>query len=84
MSVIPARVIMVLNTLTIACFARFSWLGIMESRKLIGKNIAKIIKSIWLNNIMPVSKNTNIDIVNIGLHFFLKNVRPYAASCSEA
>ena len=27
-----------------------------------GKNIAKIIKSIWLNNIMPVSKNTNIVI----------------------
>jgi len=26
----------------------------------------------------------NSDIVNIGLHFFLKNVRPYAASCSEA
>ena len=26
----------------------------------------------------------DIDIVNIGLHFFLKNVRPYAASCSEA
>ncbi len=26
----------------------------------------------------------NNDIVNIGLHFFLKNVRPYAASCSEA
>lgn len=24
------------------------------------------------------------DIVNIGLHFILKNVRPYAASCSEA
>ena len=24
------------------------------------------------------------DIVNIGLHFFLKNVRPYATSCSEA
>ena len=24
------------------------------------------------------------DSVNIGLHFFLKNVRPYAASCSEA
>ena len=23
-------------------------------------------------------------IVNIGLHFILKNVRPYAASCSEA
>ena len=29
-------------------------------------------------------KIKNIDIVNIGLHFFLKNVRPYAASCSEA
>ena len=26
----------------------------------------------------------HFDIVNIGLHFFLKNVRPYAASCSEA
>ena len=24
------------------------------------------------------------DIVNIGLHFFLKNIRPYAISCSEA
>ena len=29
---------------------------------------------VWLNN----------DIVNIGLHFILKNVRPYAAPCSEA
>ena len=28
--------------------------------------------------------NVHSDIVNIGLHFFLKNVRPYAASCSEA
>ena len=28
--------------------------------------------------------HTKADIVNIGLHFFLKNVRPYAASCSEA
>ena len=27
---------------------------------------------------------TSNDIVNIGLHFILKNVRPYAASCSEA
>ena len=25
-----------------------------------------------------------IDIVNIGLHFILKNVRTYAAPCSEA
>ena len=29
----------------------------------------------------PVMKT---DIVNIGLHFFLKNVRPYAASCNES
>ena len=28
------------------------------------------------------SKCAAIDIVNIGLHFILKNVRPYAASCS--
>ena len=27
---------------------------------------------------------TTDDIVNIGLHFILKNVRPYAAPCSEA
>ena len=33
--------------------------------------------------ITEVTQNEN-DIVNIGLHFFLKNVRPYAASCSEA
>ena len=26
----------------------------------------------------------SVDIVNIGLHFILKNVRPYAAPCSEA
>ena len=35
------------------------------------------------------TKDTNYlvavhDIVNIGLHFILKNVRPYAAPCSEA
>ena len=29
-------------------------------------------------------RNGHGDIVNIGLHFILKNVRPYAASCSEA
>lgn len=25
-----------------------------------------------------------VDIVNTGLHFFLKNTRPYAGSCKEA
>ena len=33
---------------------------------------------------MEIIDNIRNDIVNIGLHFFLKNVRPYAASCSEA
>lgn len=33
--------------------------------------------------IMITELGTTYDIVNIGLHFFLKNVRPYAASCSE-
>ncbi len=32
----------------------------------------------------PTAAGKGCDIVNIGLHFFLKNVRPYAASCSEA
>ncbi len=36
-------------------------------------------KETWFAN-----KIFHPDIVNIGLHFFLKNVRPYAASCSEA
>ena len=33
---------------------------------------------------MVLLEQIQTDIVNIGLHFFLKNVRPYAASCSEA
>ena len=31
-----------------------------------------------------MGKGKEDDIVNIGLHFILKNVRPYAAPCSEA
>ena len=41
----------------------------------------------WLDNpeVFRVNQiEAHSDIVNIGLHFFLKNVRPYAASCSEA
>ena len=41
----------------------------------------------WFNGQAKISPRITryyIDIVNIGLHFFLKNVRPYAASCSEA
>ena len=41
--------------------------------------------SIYLLSCMGLTLNSIVDdIVNIGLHFFLKNVRPYAASCSEA
>ena len=32
---------------------------------------------------LPVRPGDNHDIVNIGLHFFHKDVRLYAASCSE-
>ncbi|MEI3213292.1 MAG: hypothetical protein V8S90_03405 [Lachnospiraceae bacterium] len=35
-------------------------------------------------NKIPLRSEVAVDIVNIGLHFILKNVRPYAASCSEA
>lgn len=49
----------------------------------------------WISPIFVIPKFQNkgiasnvikqlFDIVNIGLHFILKNVRPYAASCSEA
>ena len=34
-------------------------------------------------DIEPNPFTVKADIVNIGLHFILKNVRPYAASCSE-
>ena len=37
----------------------------------------------WLEE-NRLGEEMTFDIVNIGLHFFLKNVRPYAASCSEA
>ena len=37
----------------------------------------------WAND-KPDQLGKDNDIVNIGLHFILKNVRPYAASCSEA
>jgi|GEM_PF-3344338 len=48
------------------------------------KNSAKKAKVSWKTSNKKVAKITKNDIVNIGLHFFLKNVRPYAASCSEA
>ena len=37
-----------------------------------------------LNSFDDLFGTEQFDIVNIGLHFILKNVRPYAASCSEA
>lgn len=52
-------------------------------------------KPIWLDSTIQEFKRhakarfyqdnfVDSDIVNIGLHFILKNVRPYAAPCSEA
>ena len=41
-------------------------------------------KDLFRTHILERGLNYYDDIVNIGLHFFLKNVRPYAASCSEA
>ena len=41
----------------------------------------------WNKKITEILEENGLDendIVNIGLHFFLKNVRPHAASCSEA
>ena len=35
-------------------------------------------------DIISICDTIRIDIVNIGLHFFLKNVRPYAVACIEA
>ena len=58
-----------------------------------GKKVHKNVN--WISPIFVIPKFQNkgiasnvikqlFDIVNIGLHFILKNVRPYAASCSEA
>ena len=46
------------------------------------KNLRKKLGIDFIQTIRGVGYK--IDIVNIGLHFFLKNVRPHAASCSEA
>ena len=48
------------------------------------KNPKKTIENSLLRKYVSVLEKGQCDIVNIGLHFFLKNVRPYAASCSEA
>ena len=55
-SVIPALVIMALNTDNCLFRRNVLKVGIMDSKKLTGKNMAYMIKSIWENNIMPVSR----------------------------
>ena len=37
----------------------------------------------WFNA-LEARMRVHADIVNIGLHFFHKDVRPYAAPCNEA
>ena len=61
-SVIPALVIMTLKSFIIAFLAIPSKLGIILNKKLIGKNIAKIINSTCENIMIPVSRNTNTEI----------------------
>ena len=36
-----------------------------------------------MDNVIKCLRSISDDIVNIGLHFFHKDVRLYAASCSE-
>lgn len=47
-------------------------------------NLSQIYVWRWKVSTLNNIQKTKNDIVNIGLHFILKNVRPYAASCSEA
>ena len=47
------------------------------------KAILNMIESILVKDSHTVTKIDEPDIVNIGLHFFHKDVRLYAASCSE-
>ena len=48
----------------------------------LGKNVLNA--RITQEQFVEEMKKIKYDIVNIGLHFILKNVRPYAAPCSEA
>ena len=44
----------------------------------------QIMKETFFQYANCILNTTLIDIVNIGLHFFLKNIRPYATSCNES
>src|SRR5699024_10666709 len=61
-NVIPARNIITINSFIMACFPIFSKLGIIESRKLIGRKIANTIKRSWEKIIIPDKKYTDIAI----------------------
>jgi len=55
---------------------------IIDKEKTFGELKFTAVRDVFLQN--EDGTPSTHDIVNIGLHFFLKNVRPYAASCSEA
>ena len=65
------------------------WRIFVMIRKMQNIDIDRV-ADIWLKTnlkahyFIPEQYWTSNDIVNIGLHFILKNVRPYAAPCSEA
>ena len=50
----------------------------------LGYTVKRIGKYHTLKEMDSIRIYNRSDIVNIGLHFFHKDVRPYAASCSEA
>ena len=48
------------------------------------KDFSQTMRNLWENLPLLLLIILYSDIVNIGLHFFLKNVRPYAVACIEA
>ncbi|EJY07398.1 hypothetical protein HMPREF1362_00111, partial [Enterococcus faecium ERV102] len=60
--VTPARIIIVLNKRIIALLPKLSYVGNIDNKKLMGRNIAKIMKRICENNIIPVRRNTKKEI----------------------
>ncbi len=59
-------------------------LGFYDSEKSVLIEVNEDSDEIEISTVVDGIDFFSSDIVNIGLHFFLKNVRPYAASCSES
>ena len=55
-----------------------------EKKRLNNQKVESMISCAKEKKLLVAYEIAKNDIVNIGLHFILKNVRPYAAPCSEA